>query len=254
MYETACLECREGDKLLAVYVGESARSGSERMTEHLENARDKRTDSHIYKHWTNQHGGRQTDFSFKILNFFAAPLERQVGEAVRIARTGASNILNSKSVYNRNPLPRIVAKDVVEPTNLGDMMPECGGSEPSNGDGEDEPVQKSRKQLRRESYRDLMNWGTVVVEEVGGEELDTDSRSNLSLLSEGDEELIDWLNDLKEQDKEDDEAEAQPSQEVQDGRIELVTPANIKRIQTKINSWLKPSGTSCPPPTPIIKT
>merc|ERR1712030_214445 len=104
MYQTACTECMVGDKSLAVYVGESARSGSERMTEHLDNARDKRADSHIFKHWSNQHGGRQTGFSFKILKFFGAPLERQVGEAVRIARTGANTILNSKSVYNRNPL------------------------------------------------------------------------------------------------------------------------------------------------------
>ena len=41
MYETACQECKSGEKFLAVYVGESARSGSERMTEHLDNARDR---------------------------------------------------------------------------------------------------------------------------------------------------------------------------------------------------------------------
>ena len=45
MYETACLECKSGEKLLAVYVGESVRSGSERMTEHLENVRDRRAQS-----------------------------------------------------------------------------------------------------------------------------------------------------------------------------------------------------------------
>ena len=121
MYETACLECMSGEKELAVYVGESARSASERMTEHMENARDRRADSHIYKHWSIQHAGKETKFSFKILGFFDAPLERQVGEAVRIALTGAGSILNSKSVFNRNPLPRIVAQDVVEETNLGDL-------------------------------------------------------------------------------------------------------------------------------------
>merc|ERR1711888_521559 len=149
MYETACQECKSGEKFLAVYVGESARSGSERMTEHLDNARDKRTDSHIFKHWSNQHGGRQTSFSFRILQFFGAPLERQVGEAVRIARTGAKTVLNSKSVYNRNPLPRIVAQDVVEPTNLGDMV--NGGGLEQDDEGEPILSRKTKKQIRQES-------------------------------------------------------------------------------------------------------
>ena len=130
----------------------------------MENARYKRADSHIFKHWSNQHAGRETKFSFKILNFFAAPLERQVGEAVRIARTGASTILNSKSVYNRNPLPRIIARDVVEPTNLGDMVDQEG----RESNQELEPVPKMKKQMRQESYRDLLNWGAPKKsEEVG---------------------------------------------------------------------------------------
>ena len=35
LYETRCLECNGDGKKGAVYVGESARSGSERMSEHL---------------------------------------------------------------------------------------------------------------------------------------------------------------------------------------------------------------------------
>ena len=47
---------------------------------------------------TNTKEERLTEFSFEIIQFFARPLERQVGEAVRIVRTGASQILNSKTM------------------------------------------------------------------------------------------------------------------------------------------------------------
>ena len=40
-------------------------------------------------------------------------------EAVRIEKTGAHRILNSKGMFNRCTLPRIVAKDNVEEVNLG---------------------------------------------------------------------------------------------------------------------------------------
>ena len=120
---------------------------------------------------------------------------------MRIARTGAGTILNSKSVYNRNPLPRIVAQGTTEPTNLGDMVE--GGSE----NVEDEPIQlkKSRKQVRQESYRDLLNWGAKVEEgdEDGlggaGQEPSPKPSPNLSILSEADEELILCLRSLEEE-------------------------------------------------------
>ena len=40
-------------------------------------------------------------------------------EAVRIERTGAQRILNSKAVYSRFRLPRIVTEDIQEET-IGD--------------------------------------------------------------------------------------------------------------------------------------
>ena len=94
------------------------------MSEHLDEARTSKADSHIFKHWSNQHNGEETRCSFEIIQFFSTPLERQVGEAVGIARTGAGKILNSKSMYNRSSLPRIIAQDVKEATSLGDTQGE----------------------------------------------------------------------------------------------------------------------------------
>ena len=47
-------------------------------------------------------------------------LERQIGEAVRIDRTGAARILNSKAAYSRSKVPRIIALDQEEEIPLGD--------------------------------------------------------------------------------------------------------------------------------------
>ena len=43
-----------------------------------------------------------------------------MSEAVRIARTGATKIINSKMEYNRSSLPRIVTVDAPEEVTLGD--------------------------------------------------------------------------------------------------------------------------------------
>ena len=55
------------------YVGETARSGSERWGDHMRDAGNKRADSHIYKHWQNEHDGRETEFQFQIIKFFSSP-------------------------------------------------------------------------------------------------------------------------------------------------------------------------------------
>ena len=62
----------------------------------------------------------RTRFSFEILSFYESPLERQIIEAVRIDRTGAARILNSKAAYCRSKVPRIIALDQEEEIPLGD--------------------------------------------------------------------------------------------------------------------------------------
>ena len=75
LYETACKDCIENDIEGAVYVGESARSGAERIGKHVDDAESEKKDSHMFKHWSTQHGGEKTSFSFKIISFFSSPLK-----------------------------------------------------------------------------------------------------------------------------------------------------------------------------------
>ena len=72
------------------------------------------------KHWRIHHGGTRTRFKVEIIGFFSSALERQVAESVRIDKCGAERILNSKSVFSRSSVPRLVAVDTVEVDTLGD--------------------------------------------------------------------------------------------------------------------------------------
>ena len=92
-----------------MYVGESSRSLYERTKEHLADALKDAPDSHMRKHWREAHPEveEMPKFIFKIVkNFnFKDCLRRQVAESVRIDLRGS--VINSKTVYSRNRLPRL---------------------------------------------------------------------------------------------------------------------------------------------------
>ena len=143
----------------------------------------------MHKHWELHHEGRKTEFSFNILGFFRTPLERQVAEGVRIARTGATRLLNSKAVYSRCPLPRLsIDKEEVE-ENLGDVQKTM---EDDDDDEvfEDESVERmimtgSRlektmaRQKKRNKTRDLLCWGEWEAEDQVGDQEERETWDDL---------------------------------------------------------------------------
>ena len=89
-----------------IYVGETARSLYERTKEHVRDGKKRAEDSHIAKHWDEcHHGEEMPEFRFRIVKRFQDSLSRQVSESVRIDLR--EEVLNSKSVYSRNRLPRL---------------------------------------------------------------------------------------------------------------------------------------------------
>ena len=173
LYETSCKSCvDEEGKSTAKYVGESARSGMERYGEHVDGAATEKSDSHMYKHWQTVHRGARTEFEFRILGFFSSALERQVAEAVRIRRTGATKILNSKSEYSRCKIPRLIAEDTEVETNLGDMVEELEDEVFWEMEEEKTNPKEMRRKARKERLKDLLNWGQEE-ESLTREELDT---------------------------------------------------------------------------------
>ena len=89
-----------------IYVGETSRSLYERTKEHFGDGRARAEDSHIAKHWDEQHQGEEMpQFRFMIVKSFLDCLSRQVAESVRI--DWRDDPLNSKAVYSRNRLSRL---------------------------------------------------------------------------------------------------------------------------------------------------
>ena len=93
-----------------VYVGESSRSSYERGGEHARDYATAAQDSHMHKHAETEHAGEDRPrFIFRVVKTFENALARQVSEAVGIRRRGDCT-LNSKGVYNRCSLPRLVVE------------------------------------------------------------------------------------------------------------------------------------------------
>ena len=70
----------------------------------------KKDDSHMLKHLEVAHPGQETPhFEFRVKASFKSALVRQVTEAVLIRRAGEAT-LNSKGVFNRCSLPRLVVE------------------------------------------------------------------------------------------------------------------------------------------------
>ena len=112
LYETSCVTCAGGGKP-SRYVGESSRSGFERAAEHFSDYKNEKSDSHMLKHAMEEHPGEiRPSFKFKVTRTFQNAMKRQISEAVRIRRVENSDvtILNSKGVYNRCSLPRLVVE------------------------------------------------------------------------------------------------------------------------------------------------
>ena len=143
VYESICTKCNPGatrpgplvtanKTVPSVYVGESSRSVYERAGEHWNAYKNRKPDSHIWKHHLVHHEGvGEPEMTFKVVGCFRSALSRQIFEAVRIRRRGA-NVLNSKGEYNRSKIHRLTIDKGEEQGILGEHRPEK--SEGNNGE------------------------------------------------------------------------------------------------------------------------
>ena len=97
------------------YIGESARTLLERSREHQEDALTTNLQgrtSHMKSHFSSEHPGELAEvlegFQMNITKRASSPLERQVREAIEIARATGGTLLNSKEEYNRCLLPVMI--------------------------------------------------------------------------------------------------------------------------------------------------
>ena len=116
-YQTTCDTCRARNAAAGVentpenvgaYWGESHRSAAERSEEHLHDLRAQKEDSHMWKHKLLEHPDEEVSFTMKVLKKHYSAFERMVTESTLITHHhNTSNILNSKSGYNRSCIPRL---------------------------------------------------------------------------------------------------------------------------------------------------
>ena len=111
LYLLTCVTCKEKG-IKSEYWGETGRNCYTRGLEHQEGWKRKVEDNPLTKHWTANHQGeaQEPKFSMAVKRKFLKALQRQVAEAVAIGNSGADIILNSKSEWNSQPIPRVITE------------------------------------------------------------------------------------------------------------------------------------------------
>ena len=110
-YAIRCLEpvCQEQD---VCYHGETARSCFARGLEHLQNLKNKKKDSVLFKHSHNVHNGDpNVKYEMRALKSYGRDnLTRKTNEAVRINEHKGVK-LNSRAEYRQPKIPRVVIEN-----------------------------------------------------------------------------------------------------------------------------------------------
>ena len=112
-YSITCLHCQEAGNT-AKYWGESNRTWWDRSREHWNARKSNNTDYAIAKHMSNCHQGMEPRFQFKADRSWKSALERQLGEALLIDNTPQEHLMNGKSEWGLNPIPRVKIENKFE--------------------------------------------------------------------------------------------------------------------------------------------
>ena len=118
-YEIVCKLCKTNNRR-TIYIGETSRSGYERILEHMVMFKAKKEgdpekqqqNSVFWAHSRDSHLGQMKtfDWEIKLVSSHKSALNRQVTEATRIAREKKTELLNSKMEFGANNLAEITLK------------------------------------------------------------------------------------------------------------------------------------------------
>ena len=65
-------------------------------------------DNALWKHCQLEHNEEKVEFSMKVVGSFQSKMARQVNEGVRIKRSKADCLMNSKREFRQRPVVRVV--------------------------------------------------------------------------------------------------------------------------------------------------
>ena len=124
VYQISCLECanaradsNENDPnrcRLAIYTGQTARTGYERGREHFDGLKKKHENNPLFKHAAEAHNKAEIEFKMKVVKRHFSAFSRLVHESVLIESTSKNSsisVLNSRLDFARGVLPRLVIED-----------------------------------------------------------------------------------------------------------------------------------------------
>ena len=107
VYEIHCQECKEKG-LKSLYIGETHRTMWDRIQEHFSKLESGANYSALLKHWRALHQDtlRQPRFTAKKVGAYKTSTVRQIREAIRIDAADYHHLMNSKSEWGQNAIPR----------------------------------------------------------------------------------------------------------------------------------------------------
>ena len=109
LYTLTCKACQEDNNTLALYTGESSRSGYQRTREHAKGALRGDPRNSLVIHREQHHPSHQgpVPFTVSILRSFKTPLARLIAESVAIEACEAGIVMNSKGEWGSSRIPRL---------------------------------------------------------------------------------------------------------------------------------------------------
>ena len=106
-YKICCERCRRAGRCTE-YDGETGSNGYCRGKEQAGGLRLEEEENPLWKHCMVEHESEKVEFSMKVLGSFHSAMARQVNEGVRIKRSKADCLMNSKSEFHQHPVVRVV--------------------------------------------------------------------------------------------------------------------------------------------------
>ena len=112
-YKLSCNICQAQGKS-SYYWEESHRAFSDRALEHQKALDTLNEEYATVKHHLSQHQDLKPSFSFKVDRQWKSSLERQIGEALLISNSPETELLNCKTEWGCNPIPRAKIMTYIE--------------------------------------------------------------------------------------------------------------------------------------------
>ena len=153
VYSLTCQECLSKG-ILAQYHGESARSGWTRGLEHLSLLENEDDSSPLWKHCVEHHENIKVQFSMKVEKSHQSPMTRQIHESCAIEHSKSVILMNSKSEWGGQKIPRIVVqvqgKDQLEEEEIQVKKPKVKKKVSNNKRSQAQSCTRASKRARKE--------------------------------------------------------------------------------------------------------